>query len=192
MNQPLHFTTPVARACNLAFWALVLALAASASPALAQKHSHGAHVHGLVKANVAVQGGKLSVQMEMPLDSLLGFEHRPRTDAQRKAATTALQQLKAPGSWLKPTAAALCTLGGSDINAQALEPAPPGSAEQTHADLDASWDFNCAAPDKLTGVDIHLMEVFKRIQRIEVQVAGAKGQSQQTLRRPATRVVLQK
>lgn len=159
-------------------------------PASQAQPGHRAHVHGQVQANVAVQGPKLAVQFEMPLDSLLGFEHRPRTDAQRQAAQAALQQLKSPASWLKPDAAAQCTLTQTDVDAQALEPARPGAAEPAHADLDASYEFTCAAPALLKGLDIALMEAFKRVQRIDVQVAGSKLQSKQTLRRPATRVAL--
>jgi uncharacterized protein YbjQ (UPF0145 family) len=151
---------------------------------------HAAHVHGLVQANVAVQGTKLSVQIEAPLDSLLGFEHRPRTDAQRQAAQAVVQQLKAPATWLKPDAAAQCTLASSDVNSQALEPAKPGTKDAAHADLEASYEFNCGAPEKLKVLDITLMDTYKRIERITVQVAGAKAQSKQTLRRPAQQVRL--
>ena len=149
-----------------------------------------AHVHGQVQANVAVQGNKLSVQFEIPLDSLLGFEHRPRTDAQRQAAAAAVRQLKLATGWLKPDAAALCTLSSSDVNTQALEPAKPGAPEAGHADVDANYEFTCAAPQQLAGLDLLLMNTFTRIQRIEVQVAGPKGQGKQTLRRPASRVLL--
>ena len=76
------------------------------------------------------------------------------------------------------------------MDAQALEPAKPGAREQSHADLDARYDFTCAAPEQLAGLDIGLMNTFKRIQRIDVQVAGAKSQSKQTLRPPATRIKL--
>lgn len=155
------------------------------------------HTHGQALVNVAVQGPQLSVFLELPLDSLVGFEHRPRTDAQRQAAQAALQQLKDANSWLKPDAAAGCTLARSEINADALAPAPaakpgPAQPEPTHADVDASWEFTCAAPDKLAGLDLALMTVFKRIQRLDVQVVAAKGQHKLTLRRPATRVVLKK
>lgn len=172
-------------------WVLLLAACAAAQHARAQP---AAHVHGQAQANVAVQGAKLSVQLELPLDSLLGFEHRPRTDAQRRAAQTVLQQLKTPAAWLKPDAAARCTLASSEVNAQALEPAKPGAAspEPAHADVDASYEFTCAEPEQLRGLELALLTVFQRVQRMDVQVAGAQGQSKQTLRRPATRVQLRR
>lgn len=182
MNKPLSTRAPSA------LLAVACALAAI-GPTVAQP-GLTAHVHGQVQANVAVQGNKLIVQLELPLDSLLGFEHRPRTDAQRRAAAAAVQQLKSPAAWLKPDAAALCTLSSTEVNTQALEPAKPGAQEAGHADVDASYEFTCAEPAKLAGLELLLMNTYPRIQRIEVQVAGPKGQSKQTLRRPASRVLL--
>ena len=177
-------------ACRIALAGALLPLAL-ADPARAQHAAgHGAHVHGQVQVNVAVQGHKMSVQLEMPLDSLLGFEHRPRTEAQRRAAQAAVQQVQQAAAWLKPDPAAQCTLSSSEVNAQALEPAPAGTPELTHAELQADFEFSCAAPDRLTGLDVLLFDRFSRVQRLQVQVAGAKAQSQQTLRRPATRVRL--
>jgi len=174
---------------------LLVALAASTSalPVLAQ---HKAHVHGVVKLDVAVQGTTLSVQLEAPLDSLVGFEHRPRTEAQRQAAAAALRQLNDGAALFKPDAAARCTPTRTVVNDDPLKPAAPGAAgaattqDTGHADLDASYEFTCAAPAQLAALEQALFSTFKRINRIEVQVAGAKGQARQTLRRPATRVTL--
>jgi len=149
-----------------------------------------AHVHGLVNVNVAVEGATLTLQVEAPLDSLVGFEHRPRTDAQRQAAQAAVKQMNDAASWAKPDAAARCTLSKTEVNAEALEPAKPGVKDNAHADLDATVTFTCKAPEKLAAMELGLFDAFKRIERITVQVATTKGQSKQTLRRPARSVAL--
>lgn len=154
-----------------------------------------AHVHGFVTLNIAAQGSQLNVQLEAPLDSLLGFEHRPRTDAQRKAAEAALAVVSRPQDWLRPDAAAQCKLIRTDVQAEALQPAARSGAKtdpnrDEHADLDASIDFSCAAPGQLKALDLGLFDAFPRINRIDVQVAGAGGQIKQTLRRPARTVRL--
>lgn len=172
---------------------MTLAAAWCALPAQAQA-PHKAHVHGVVKLDVAVEGNQLSVQLESPLDSLVGFEHRPRTEAQRQAAATALRQLNDGAALFKPDAAAGCTLTRTQVNGDALQPAPAAGAAPAqasgHADLDASYDFTCTTPARLAGLEQALFSTFKRISRIEVQVAGAQGQARQTLRRPAARVSL--
>ncbi|MEY4677134.1 MAG: hypothetical protein RLZZ470_1641, partial [Pseudomonadota bacterium] len=46
---------------------------------------HAAHSHGLGNVELVVQGGTVKASFEIPMDSLLGFEHLPRTPAQKKA-----------------------------------------------------------------------------------------------------------
>jgi hypothetical protein len=154
---------------------------------------HKAHVHGEVQVGIAVQGGTLTVQLEAPLDSLVGFEHRPRTSAQRQAAAEALATLNDVARLFKPTAAAGCSAGKPQIDATPLQPlegAPAVAPQPAHADLEASYTFTCATPAALVVVELGLFDAFRRIQRIEVQVAGPQGQRKQTLRRPAREVRL--
>lgn len=170
--------------------AAALCLAALATGAAAQGpahkgHSHKPHVHGLATLNVAVDGATLTVLLETPLDSLLGFEHRPRTAAQRQAAEAVAQQLQQPAAWLRPDAAAQCTLTGTELGLDALQPLQPGGKDNDHADVDATYTYTCAQPARLASLQLGLFDQFKRLQRIDAQVAGAQGQFKQTLRRPA-------
>jgi hypothetical protein len=73
---------------NLQGLLLLVAIACAAQAHL------GAHVHGLVKLGVAVQGPTVSIELDSPLDNLLGFEHRPRTAAERQAARALLKQMQ--------------------------------------------------------------------------------------------------
>jgi hypothetical protein len=160
-------------------WNALAVLAIAGSP-----HSRaGVHEHGVVKLDVAVDGSLLTLQLEAPLDSLLGFEHQPRTGAERQAADAVLKRINDGASLFQPSKAALCTLSKSTIDAQALRPDPAAKPGE-HADLDASFEFNCVQPDKLLDIDVALFDAFKRIQRINAQVIGPKGQAQRILKRP--------
>ena len=164
-----------------AVWGLnALAVLAMAGSPLSRA---GVHEHGVVKLDVAVDGSVLTLQLEAPLDSLLGFEHRPRTEAQRQAADAVLKRFNDGASLFQPSKAALCTLSKSTIDAQAMQPDPAAKPGE-HADLDASFEFRCAQPDKLLDIDVALFDAFKRIQRINAQVIGPKGQAQRILKRP--------
>lgn len=144
-----------------------------------------AHVHGLVRLDVAIDAKTLTVQIEAPLDSLLGFEHRPRTAAQKQAADALLKQMTDSTALIRPEGGASCKPTKVTVESEALQSTKPaGSKDEDHADLDASFEFTCEQPDKLTFIEIGFFDAFKRIQKIEVQVAGAKGQSKQTLKRP--------
>ena len=147
----------------------------------------GAHVHGLMRMNVAVQAQTLTVQIEAPLDSLLGFEHAPRTSAQRNAADALVRQLNEDKSLVRPTAAALCSLTKTTVDALALKPVETARAakkdEEGHADIDIAYEFTCSQADKLDSLTLGLFDAFKRLQKIEAQVVTAASQSKQTLTR---------
>lgn len=168
-------------------------------------HAGKAHEHGMVRLDVSIDGPRVTLDMTAALDNWLGFERAPRTDAERKAAAEVLARLRNPnqGALLFAlNAQAQCQLTQAEVSAPVLEPAakpaaapaapaPPaakGSAE--HADLEASYQFQCAQPAQLRTLDLGLFEAYKRIQRIQVQVAGPKGQFKVTLRRPARSVTL--
>jgi Protein of unknown function (DUF2796) len=177
-------------ALTLSMIALAFALGGGAGPAWA---AGKAHEHGAVKLDVAVEGNKLTIALEAPLDNLLGFERAPRTDAERKAAADVLARLRSPDKG-KPLfaadAAAQCTLAKAEVQAPTLEPGAKSAAQDEHADLDASYEFTCAKPDELRTLEVGLFDAYKRTQRIDVQVAGPKGQAKATLKRPARKVQL--
>lgn len=156
------------------------------------------HEHGVVKVDVAVDGGMLTVGVEMPMDSLLGFERAPRNDAERKAATEALVKMRDGAALIKPIAAAQCKLDKAEVEAPVLE-APPKpaagakpAAQDEHADVDATYTFQCAQPAQLKAVDLHFFDAFRRVQRVEVQAVFPGGQGKTVLRRPARQVKLAK
>lgn len=178
--------------------ALQLGVIALVSATLPSAQAGKAHEHGVAKVDVAIEGSKLTVALQSPLDSLLGFERAPRTDAERKAAADVLARLRSGGALFTADVAAQCTLNKAEVTAPVLEsagkPAVPAAAGKPagaeHADLDASYEYTCAQPQQLRTLELGLFDAFKRMKRIEVQVAGAQGQSKATLKRPARTVKL--
>jgi Protein of unknown function (DUF2796) len=172
--------------------ALLLLALSCISPASAKD---GAHVHGLVNIDVTIDAKKLIVQLEAPLDSMLSFEHRPRTAAQKQAAQALIKQLNDVSTLIRPQSEAQCKSIGVMVKADALQPKPNGDTkekntkgkdpkDEEHSDLEASYEFSCEQPDKLTSIEFGLFDAFKRVQKIQAQVAGPKGQSKQLLKRP--------
>lgn len=158
----------VARALTSGLLALVLA------PAMA-----GPHEHGVVYLDVAVDGPVLSAQMRAPLEGLLGFERAPRTAQERQAATDLLAHLAQPGSVLQPAPAAGCEPLPSELQADVLQ--QRAEARGGHAELQAQYQWRCAEPEQLNAATVPLFDRYRRVRRIEVQVAGARGQSRATL-----------
>ena len=175
-------------------WPRLAALLASLVSALAlTAQAQGrAHEHGAARLDIAVEAGKLNLQLEVPLDSLLGFERAPRTEAERKRVDAAVARLKAADKLFLTDAAAQCSLNSVELNSAALKlgKAAPASGAGEHADLDAGFEFTCKDSSRLGFIDTELFSAFANMQRIDVQVATPKGQFKRTLNRPARRVAL--
>lgn len=151
------------------------------------------HQHGVARIDVALDGSRLTLTVDAPLDGFLGFERAPRSEAERKSAAELLARLKAPQGLFTPDAAAACTLDSAVVKAPVLESGGGkirAGQGGDHADLEAEYGYTCAQPQALRALDVGLFDAYPRLQRIEVQVAGAKAQSKVTLRRPARLVPL--
>lgn len=171
---------------------------AFAQPVLAQ-HAGGAHEHGVAELSVATEGATLVIEIVSPLDNLVGFEHAPASAAQRRALATAEAQLRdAPGLFRLPAAAG-CALaevrieggwmgGAAAAKEQAARPAKAhehGAAsadEGGHADVMASYRFDCAQPQALDAIDTQLFAVFPRLREVRAARATAGGQGALVLR----------
>lgn len=137
-------------------------------------HVQGAHRHGVASLEVAVDGRILTIRLASPLDNIVGFEHAPKNEAQRIAGRQALAMLQQGNQMFTPTPAAGCKLARANIQAPVLESVKPAHGE--HGDLAADYRFECAQPDRLTGVDARLLTLFPGMKRIDAAVLTAKGQ----------------
>jgi len=57
----------------------------------------------------------------------------------------------------------------------------PAADEPGHADLDGEFSWQCAQPEFLHSLRVDLFLAFPRLHRMQVEVAGPKGQSATTL-----------
>lgn len=137
-----------------------------------------AHVHGAAKLDISVEGDKLTIAMEMPLDSTIGFERLARTDKEKLAFANMMTTLKNAAELFTPTAAANCRVESTEVG----DPFPGGKAKADgHADIDADYVFRCAKPAALKGLDTSLFKKFSRLRKIDVQRATPSGQGKSTL-----------
>ncbi len=177
-----------------------------------------AHQHGTARLTVAIDARSLTIELETPLDGVLGFEHAPRTERHKTQVREMAQRLARGGSLFAPAPGAACALVRFEAHSPVLPPAllsggDPGSGSAAvrtapsdrsvasdrsghaghthrteHADLEARWTFACAHPAQLRQIDVRLFDAFPRLQRIDVEIAGPSTQSGARLTR-AQRVV---
>lgn len=170
---------------------LALACAGALQPGAAQEP---APAPGIVRIEMALEAKTLKVQVETPLDSLLGFGHPPHTPAQKYAVQALQQRLRGAVQIVRPNAAARCSLRKAVVESEAFEAeraAPAGRHDEPqHADVSANYEFVCQQPQQLGTVEIGLFDAFRRVQRIETRFIGPKSQSRFTLHRPDSTLTL--
>lgn len=170
---------------------LALVLAATALSAAAHQH---AHTHGLMTLDVAVDAQTLTLAIASPLDSFLGFERAPRTDAERKRVADMVARLKAADQLFQPDAAAGCKLTKVDLESAALGLGAAhdhGHGEtDEHADIAVDIVFTCAKAADARFIDVKLFDAYPRLRSIDAQVAAPQGQFKRSLRPGAARLGL--
>ena len=150
------------------------------------------HVHGEAALDIVIETGRVTVQLETPLDGLLGFERAPRDAAEKRRVDAAVAALRGADALFRFTPAAGCAIASVELSSAALalgHPAP-GEAQAGHADLDGTYVFKCADTARLTDVDVGLFNPFPGMHNIKVEVAASRGQFKRELTRPAQRVSL--
>lgn len=155
----------------------VLILAAVlAFPVMAQHK----HVHGEGRLDVAIEGERLMLDLQLPMDAAVGFERPPRNDSEKAALANAEKRLHDAATLWRPTPAAACTPEAASVEM-------PRLAGEGHVDITARYVFRCATPAALKGVETTLFVHFKRLYRLETQRVGPTGQGAQRLtpKRPA-------
>lgn len=170
----------------------LLAAVAAQLPLAASAHGPSrAHVHGKASLDVAVAPQRVTLQLSIPLESLLGFERAPRSDDERARADAAVTRLRDAAVIFRIDPSAQCRAVSVELASAALKLGAPESddAASGHADLDATYEFACADAGKATFVDVALFE-FKRLHRVEVQGVDATGQFKRTLTPKDTRLVV--
>lgn len=211
-GRPVHAAAVGARARPAA---LLVALVAIAAPAYAADDfvQHAAHEHGKATLDLAVDGGTVTMRLSAPAIDIVGFEHAPRTDAERGAAESANVVLKQHKALFAFPVAARCAATGAAVtppawgkekgqakgkddhdhdhdHAKGKSGGDDHDHEAAHADYVAQWQFACAAPAALAFVDVKIPERFRKDLVVEANVVTETLQTRQTLRAGAVRVKL--
>ena len=90
----------------------------------------GAHEHGIARLGLAVDGTRLTVDLELPAESVFGFERAPRSAEERATVAEALDRLRTGGARLIAFPdGAICSLDSAEVQA-------PEGVEGDHAGED--------------------------------------------------------
>jgi hypothetical protein len=196
MNHPTLFGSrqfaPIRHLAARAAFATAVAALATYS---AGTWAHGkAHQHGVATMDVALVGQQLSIELETPLDNLLGFERAVRNPAEQARVDAMARTLRTGDTLFKTDAAARCRPTGVELHAPVVglkagnQAATP--AEAGHADLVATFTFQCEAPAELRQIDVGLFTAFKGFKKIDVQSTRDGRQGKRSLTPASPRLAL--
>jgi Protein of unknown function (DUF2796) len=163
------------------------ALAAVSSIALAEDHRQlGAHVHGHGRLNIAIEGKKVSMELEVPGADIVGFEHEASTPEQIAAVAAAKAKLADALALFVPPSQAGCELRSAKVSAGAGHEDEPGhrhgaAGEEEeghhHSEFHAEYELQCQSPARLTRLTFEYFNVFPGGQELDIAFIGPKGQS---------------
>ena len=176
-------------------FALLLLTAAAATPAFAaEEHRElGVHEHGRGTLNIAVEGNKVTMELEVPGVDLVGFEHAAKTSRDKSAVEKAKTLLMAPLALFALPASAACRVTEAKVEVEIGEhdhdtkgqpkaaagaEAEKGAAKsEGHSEFHAQYALECAAPGNMTAIEFGYFRTFVGAQRLDVNVITPKGQS---------------
>jgi hypothetical protein len=188
---------------------LALPFALLPSLALAAEHDHshhhhdhdghaslGAHEHGAAELDAALDGSKLEIELRSPAMNLVGFEHAPSSDEDKRKIADARQKLETPDALFGLPAAAGCTLAKAELESPLFGDAPAAHGhghdhaehkhghdhdhdhgDHVHSDINAHYAYDCASPQALQALDLQaLFKTFPGTEKIQAQLIGPNGQ----------------
>ena len=176
---------------------------ASAAFALAATGAAAAppHVHGAAAVDVALDGRRLEIDVDSPLDNLAGFEHAPRSAKEREAIDRMVASFARPEALFAPSTAAACAVKSVQLASPVIDasllaahgvtalPAAQSHEEAGHADLDAAIVFDCARPEALERLEVRMFAAFPRVLRVDAQVVTSERQFAARLTASANAIV---
>jgi hypothetical protein len=167
---------------------LTAAMAATALPAWAEgpQRQLGAHVHGHGRLNIAIEGKKMSMELEVPGADIVGFEHEPSTPGQRAALAEARAKLANAAALFAPEPKAGCALDRVTVSTEAEhdhhdhgDKSAASSQEKEgggHSEFHGEYTFVCTSPSRLTSMTFDYFKEFPNAQELDVTIVSAKGQ----------------
>ncbi len=175
------------------------------------------HVHGITTLEIARDANELELALISPAYNLVGFEHQPGDEAQKKQVSEVMTLLKSPERFLSLDSKAACELhevevetglaGEHEANAMAdhvheqhqehehkheaerQAQAHEGEAH-SHSDIHARYHFQCVNPQALTALEIDLFSHFPLIEVIHAQIITRSSQRELELTPGTTRIPL--
>jgi Protein of unknown function (DUF2796) len=158
---------------------------------VATLRAHTAHEHGKAEIRLAIDNNKMILVFQTPQDSIIGFERAPKSESEQAKAKAAVEVLKAGSKLFVINAEASCVFKETSLVAPNLVVSAGAAGKASdHADVEVSYNLECANPTKLSSITVNVFDAFKTVKVIQVQFVGTKKQKSVRLTASARSVKL--
>jgi hypothetical protein len=129
---------------------------------------HKAHVHGGGELSIAIEGKKIALTLEAPLETFLGFEHIAKSKEDKDLEKKLVKEFESPNFLIFNSGTCQWNDGKVTIDHH-------GGRANAHADVNADWQAFCEGK-KPTSVKVLLFERYKSLKKLRVQMISDKKQ----------------
>ena len=142
----------------------------------------GSHVHGNASLSMALDGEVLVIELESPLYNLLGFEHAPENERQRKTLEDAEIKVSELDNLFTINPEAGCEGEVPEYSHLMYNHSKDHDDDHSdHKDALLEYSFTCAAPGKLRTLTVNLFDHFQEMGELETVYLGQNVQLQADL-----------
>ena len=150
------------------------------------------HEHGAAKLMMVMEGEKLQVEFEVPSESLIGFEHFPKSQSNRENFNKAIKVLSDPSKLFSQPIKAECLLVGMNVSQSLFSNEEEHGHDESekeeehghdesekseiHSEFKSNYYWNCQHLDEIDSIGTQLMSFFPRIEEIRVNWISNNGQ----------------
>ena len=139
------------------------------------------HEHGAAKLMMVMEGKKLQVEFEVPSESLIGFEHFPKSQGNRKNFNEAIKILSDPSKLFSIPIKAECLLVGMNVSQSLFSNEEEHGHDESekseiHSEFKSNYYWNCQHLDEIDSIGTQLMSFFFGIEEIRVNWISNNGQ----------------
>ena len=139
------------------------------------------HEHGAAKLMMVMEGEKLQVEFEVPSESLIGFEHFPKSQSNRKNFNESIKILSDPSKLFSMPIKAECLLVGMNVSQSLFSNEEEHGHDESekseiHSEFESNYYWNCQHLDEIDSIGTQLMSFFFGIEEIRVNWISNNGQ----------------
>ena len=157
MRAPLPFTLSV----------VVSLIGGGVQASASETRELESHEHGHAKMQIAMENNIINIEVDVPGESIVGFEHAAKTDEQKAAVAAAIKQLSDADAVFKLPSAAGCKVASADVELH---------QEGDHNAFEAAYQFTCSNLAAATSLETNLFVLYPSIEEIDVDYIATSGQ----------------